>query len=77
MVTKTGKRNSGKRTSKKQDSDPILADFLEEAGYSEDDVLAFNRATRRVFTKNGGDYAIRRGKILHFGGPSPDPTERV
>lgn len=56
---------------------PVLENFLEEAGYSEDDVLAFNPNTKRIVTKNGGEYAIRNDRILHFSGPSPDPTERV
>ena len=70
-------KTAGKRKKREVTTDPELADFLEEAGYSEDDVLAFNRSTKRIFTKNGGSYAIRNGKIFHFDGPSPDPTERV
>jgi len=55
-----------------------LTDFLEEAGYSEDEVLAFNPATRRVAMKNGGLYQVTEtGKILHLDGPSPDPQERM
>ena len=55
-----------------------LSDFLEEAGYSEDDVLAYNPSTGKVSMKNGGLYRITStGKILHLAGPSPDPTERV
>lgn len=61
----------------KTTTNPLLADFLEEAGYSEDDVLAFNRSTRKVSMKNGGLYKLLPTKILHLGGPSPDPTERV
>lgn len=55
-----------------------LTEFLEQAGYSEDDVLAFNPSTLKVMTKNGGLYKITEtGKIMHLSGPSPDPTERV
>lgn len=58
--------------------DPKLYDFLEEAGYSESDVLAFNPITGKIVTKNGGLYEITQtGKIIHYSGPSPDPTERV
>jgi len=54
-----------------------LYDFLEEAGYSEDDVLAYNPITGKVATKNGGLYEISPTSIIHFSGPSPDPTERL
>ena len=55
-----------------------LADFLEEAGYSDDEVLAYNPGTRKVMMKNGGLYKITEGgKILHLDGPSPDPQERM
>lgn len=51
--------------------------FLEEAGYSEDDVLAYNPSTGKILTKNGGHYKITEtGKILHLGGPSSDPSDR-
>lgn len=55
-----------------------LTDFLEEAGYSEDDVLAYNPSTGKIQTTNGGLYQITdTGKILHLSGPSPDPSDRV
>lgn len=55
-----------------------LFDFLEESGYSERDVLAFNPMTGRIATRNGGLYQITEtGKTLHFSGPSPDPTDRM
>jgi hypothetical protein len=56
----------------------MLETFLEEAGYSDDDVLAVNDDTRTILMKNGGLYRISQtGKILHLKGPSPDPTERL
>ena len=52
--------------------------FLEEAGYSEQDVLAYNPMTGKVATKNGGLYEITEShRIIHYAGPSPDPTERM
>lgn len=55
-----------------------LDDFLETTGYSDSDILVYNENTGAVITKNGGSYQISETrKILHFGGPSPDPTERV
>lgn len=55
-----------------------LADFLEEAGYSEDEVLAYNPSTGKIQMVNGGQYQLTStGKIMHLDGPSPDPTERV
>jgi len=55
-----------------------LAEFLEYSGYSERDVLAFNPETGKISTRNGGLYQITEtGKILHFSGPSSDPTDRV
>jgi hypothetical protein len=55
-----------------------LDDFLEATGYSSSDVLVYNSNTGAVVTKNGGNYRITEtGKILHLGGPSSDPTERV
>ena len=55
-----------------------LADFLEYSGYSENDVMAFNPETGKIATKNGGLYEITEaGKVLHWSGPSPDPTDRV
>lgn len=55
-----------------------LYDFLEEAGYSESDVLAYNPITGKIATKNGGLYEITDvGEIIHYGGPDPDPTERL
>lgn len=54
-----------------------LLDFLEETGYSEGDVLAYNPVTGKVQTRNGGLYEITAdGEIEHYSGPSPDPTER-
>jgi hypothetical protein len=56
----------------------LLYDFLEEAGYSEDDVLAYNPVTGKICTRNGGVYEITpTGKIIHYSGPSYDPTERT
>lgn len=55
-----------------------LDSFLEEAGYADSDVLALNKRTRRISTRNGGLYELTEtGKILHLKGPSPDPTERL
>lgn len=55
-----------------------LYNFLEEAGYSESDVLAYNPITGKVATKNGGLYEVlESGQILHYDGPSPDPTDRL
>jgi hypothetical protein len=52
--------------------------FLEEAGYSENDVLAYNPMTGKVCTKNGGVYEVTEShKIIHYGGPSPDPADRI
>ena len=54
-----------------------LDEFLENSGYGDDDVLAFNPMTGEVSTRNGGRYQISEtGKILHLSGPSPDPTDR-
>ncbi len=58
--------------------DTRLEDFLEYAGYSESDVLAFNPETGKISTRNSGLYQVTEtGKVLHFSGPSPDPTDRV
>lgn len=57
--------------------DPIKSAFLEDAGYSEDDVLAWNPTTRFIQMKNGGRYKLLPNKVLHFDGPSPDPSERL
>lgn len=56
----------------------MLSSFLEEAGYSDDDILAVNHETRKIATTNGGLYRMSEtGKIFHLRGPSPDPTERL
>jgi hypothetical protein len=59
-------------------TDLALESFLEESGYSEDDLLAVNRDDGKILTRNGGLYKLTEsGKILHLDGPSPDPTERL
>lgn len=59
-------------------SKDMVASFLDEAGYSDDDVLAVNPNTRKIVMRNGGLYKITEtGNILHLRGPSPDPTERL
>lgn len=65
-------------TLKTKTTDDTLDEFLEYSGYSRRDVLAFNPSTGKVSTRNGGLYQITEsGKILHFSGPSHDPTDRV
>lgn len=55
-----------------------LSDFLEYSGYSMNDVMAYNPDTGKISTRNGGLYQITEtGKIIHFSGPSVDPTDRV
>jgi hypothetical protein len=62
----------------KSDADALRSQFLEKSGYSRNDLLAWNFATRRFMTKNGGQYELTEdGEILHFAGPSPDPEDRL
>ena len=62
----------------KSDSDGMRSHFLEKSGYSRNDLLAWNYATRRFMTKNGGRYELDDdGEIIHIAGPSSDPEERL
>lgn len=52
--------------------------FTEQAGYSVEDILAYNSSTRYISTANGGLYRVSEdGDIIHLKGPSPDPEERI
>lgn len=64
--------------SRTSEATKLKEDFLELTGYSRNDILSWNPSTREFFTRNGGFYRMSlAGRILHLGGPSPDPEDRL
>lgn len=56
----------------------IKSQFLELTGYGDRDIPSWNAETRKFMTRNGGLYQLSEaGRILHLGGPSPDPEDRL
>jgi hypothetical protein len=51
--------------------------FLEQTGYSDDELIAWNHKTMKFAMRNGGLYQLTGDEIEHLGGPSPDPGERL
>jgi len=55
----------------------MLTDFYEATGYGPSDLLAMNKQTRLIMTRNGGLYHVKEsGIVKRLKGPPVDPTER-
>lgn len=54
-----------------------LVQFLRLTGYGPDDLLSLNYETNIFMTRGGGKYQLKKNKLIHLAGPSPDADERM